>query len=69
MAIPRPASDRIDIEWAIIWGISKSHLLYCKCFQVMQQDKSSKQKKNYGLYSLAPYLNETRDHVSPIRLE
>lgn len=70
IAIPRPASDRIDMERAIIAGISTFHLQILKHISTLRDTHiQSKLLCNDCWGSKMAYLKETRDQVRPMRLE
>lgn len=69
MAIPRPASERIEIDLAIIAGISMFHLQRSR-HKKLQMGWVPEQVQVSGIRGLIiAYLNETRDQVRPMRLE
>lgn len=65
MAIPRPASDRIEIDFSIIFGIDTCHLQQSQ--QQISIDANSWIMFQFLFFH--PYLKATRDHTNPIRLE
>lgn len=70
MAIPRPASDKMDMDFAIIAGISIPHLQNTR---TKTRYINSKNINGFHLIqtgdSKFAYLLETKDQVRPKRLE
>lgn len=77
MAMPSPASDSMEIDFAIMAGISTFHLQGATQHSttIIQNGKGKTnknewyQQQNMKCERDFPYLNETRDQVRPIRLE